>query len=47
MVEITAYMMLRVYREESGAKQLNQHYPVPGTREFDNVLQEFKEAFLD
>ena len=27
--------------------QLNQHYPERGTREFDNVLQEFKETFLD
>ena len=47
MVVLTSYMMLRVYREESGAEFLTQFYPEPKSLGFNNLLDEFKEMFLD
>ena len=47
MVIINCYMMLKVYREESEAEYVTKWYPQPGTQEFENLLEEFKEMFLD
>ena len=47
MVEISCYMMLRLYREEARAPMMTGHYPQPGTQEFENVLEDFMEDFLD
>ena len=47
MVELASYMMMRLYREESSSVQMNAHWPLPNTTEFNNILDEFKEAFLD
>ena len=47
MVIIDAYMMLKVYREESNADYVTEWYPQPGTQEFENILEEFIENFLE
>ena len=47
MVEISCYMMLRLYREEARAPMMTGHYPQPGTQDFENVLEDFLEEFLD
>ena len=47
MIEIDCYMMMRMYRQESNSVQMNSHWPQPGTTEFENKLDEFKESFLD
>ena len=47
MIVLDVYMMLKVYREEASAEFLTKWYPQPGTQLFENVLEEFKEMFLD
>ena len=53
MVQITCYMMLRVYREQSNSPWLTQHYPNPRSEdptvrmEYENLLDTFREDFLD
>ena len=47
MIIIDAYMMLKLYREESGADYVTKWYPQPGTQEFENCLEEFMEDFLE
>ena len=47
MIVLDAYMMLRIYRDESGAPYLPSHYPKPNSQSFKNLQQDFKENFLD
>ena len=47
MVILSCYMMLRLFREENNAPYLTQHYPQPGTKEFEETLDVFVESFLD
>lgn len=53
MVQLTCYMMLRVYREQSNSPWMTQHYPDPRSRdpavrmEYENLLDTFREDFLD
>ena len=47
MVELSCYMMLRIYREEARAPMMTGHYPKPGTVDFENLLDDFMEDFLD
>ena len=47
MIVLSSYMLLRLYREESGAPWLTQHYPDPDGLVFQNLLLDFKESFLD
>ena len=47
MIIIDVYMMLKLYREESGSEYLSRWYPEPGSQIFENVLEEFTEQFLD
>ena len=47
MILIDVYMMLRLYREESSVEYVTKWYPAPDSQEFDNLLDEFKEMFLD
>ena len=47
LVVLSSYMMLRIYREESGSPYVTEWYPQPKTQRFDNVLEEMREGFLD
>ena len=47
MVIMTCYLMLQIYREESGAEYITKHYPQPGSLEFENLVDELLEDFLD
>ena len=46
-VVIACYMMLRFYREEASKPFVTQHYPRPGTHEFQETLENFREDYLD
>ena len=47
MVILSSYMMLRIFREESGKPYVTQHYPEPGSQEFLELIDDMKEQFLD
>ena len=47
MITLSCYMMLRLYREEASKPYITQHYPIPGTIEFEETIEIFREDFLD
>ena len=38
---------MRLYREDSGELQVNGHFPEPNSKVFDDILEDFKENYLD
>ena len=47
LLVIFCYMMLRIYRTETGKPILTRHYPQPNTPEFSTEVETFLEDLLD
>ena len=47
MIILSCYLMPKYYRDENRKEYVTKHFPEVGSREFETVVEQFSEKFLD